>query len=254
MPLVCAVAVTTAIALLMTMTGVGRSHSSAPRVAASRLGERLVAAHDVNSAPAAVVRDPEEAQSFPEPSSAPPHARAAAPERAASGVSPGAPSDAEVRRELRQLEAWQRGQRHRTLGAGQGGSVGGDGTIEAAPDAPTAIARVIAGGNAIATFPYRFGGGHASFVDDAYDCSGSVSYALAAGGLLSRPLTSGGLEHWGAAGRGRWLTVYASAGHTYMYVNGVRFDTSGRSGVFGSRWQHAARSNAGFVARHWPGL
>lgn len=202
----------------------------------------------------ALVRDPEEAQSFPQPASAPPHARAADPSQAGSLVSPGAPSDAEVRRELKQLEEWKRTQGRQAAAAGRGGSIGGDGTIEAPPDAPAVIARVIAGGNAIATFPYRFGGGHGSFVDDTYDCSGSVSYALAAGGLLARPLASGELAHWGAPGRGRWLTVYANAGHTYMYVNEVRFDTSGRSGVLGSRWQNAARSNAGFVARHWPGL
>ena len=67
-------------------------------------------------------------------------------------------------------------------------------------------------------------------------------------------MTSGQLENWGVPGPGRWITVYANAGHTYMYVNGMRFDTSGRSGIFGSRWQPAARTNVGFVARHWPGL
>ena len=80
--------------------------------------------------------------------------------------------------------------------------------------------KVVAGANAIADFPYVFGGGHASFVDNAYDCSGSVSYALAAGGLLSAPETSGELESWGAPGPGRYITVYANAGHTYMYVDG----------------------------------
>ena len=99
-----------------------------------------------------------------------------------------------------------------------------------------------------------FGGGHGSFVDSAYDCSGSVSYALAAGGLLSAPVTSGELERWGAPGPGRYITVFANAGHTYMYVDGVRYDTSGRSGIYASRWQVAARDNGGFVARHWPGL
>jgi hypothetical protein len=116
------------------------------------------------------------------------------------------------------------------------------------------VARVIAAGNAIANFPYRWGGGHASFVDNAYDCSGSVSYALAAAGLLGAPVTSGQLMQWGAPGPGKWISVMASDGHTYMYVAGLRFDTSGRSGPFGSRWQAAARSNAGFVVRHWPGL
>ena len=86
---------------------------------------------------------------------------------------------------------------------------------------------MIAGANEIADFPYVFGGGHASFVDNAYDCSGSVSYALAAGGLLSAPETSGELESWGAPGPGRYITVLANAGHTYMYVNGMLYNTAG---------------------------
>jgi cell wall-associated NlpC family hydrolase len=113
---------------------------------------------------------------------------------------------------------------------------------------------MVAGGNAIATFPYRLGGGHGSFVDNAYDCSGSVSYALAAAGLLDAPLTSGELMKWGAPGPGRWMTVYANPGHVFMIVGGIRFDTSGRSGLRGSRWQPAQRTISGFVARHWPGL
>ncbi|MEA2374370.1 MAG: peptidoglycan DL-endopeptidase CwlO, partial [Thermoleophilaceae bacterium] len=125
----------------------------------------------------------------------------------------------------------------------------------AAPRAPPdRVARVIAGGNEIADFPYIWGGGHGSFVDNGYDCSGSVSYALAAGGMLRSPLTSGALAHWGAPGRGKWITIYANGGHVYMYVAGLRFDTSGRSGPRGSRWQAAARPNGGFVARHPPGL
>ncbi len=114
---------------------------------------------------------------------------------------------------------------------------------------------MISGANAIADFPYVYGGGHASFVDNAYDCSGSVSYALAAGGLLSSPLTSGDLEQWGVAGPGKYITVYANAGHTFMFIDGLRYDTSGRSGVFGTRWQvGVGHEQGGFVARHWPGL
>ena len=75
-----------------------------------------------------------------------------------------------------------------------------------------------------------------SFVDHAYDCSGSVSYALAAAGLIGAPETSGQLEHWGAPGPGRYLTVFANAGHTFMYVDGVWFDTAGRSGPYSTRW------------------
>src|SRR5262249_45169473 len=80
------------------------------------------------------------------------------------------------------------------------------------------VARVVAGANQIATTPYVWGGGHASFNSSGYDCSGSVSYALAAGGLLSSPLDSTGLESWGLPGPGRRITVYANAVHAYMYV------------------------------------
>ena len=114
--------------------------------------------------------------------------------------------------------------------------------------------RVIAGGNAIADFPYIWGGGHASFVANGYDCSGSVSYALAAGGLLAAPLVSGELASWGEPGPGRWITIYATAGHTFMYVDGVWFDTAGRSGPYASRWLVSTPSLAGYAVRHPPGL
>src|SRR5437763_7065973 len=42
--------------------------------------------------------------------------------------------------------------------------------------APVAVRRVIAAGNSLQTFPYRYGGGHAAFKDKAYDCSGTVSF------------------------------------------------------------------------------
>ena len=59
---------------------------------------------------------------------------------------------------------------------------------------------------------------------------------------------------WGAPGPGAWITVYANGGHTFMTVAGLRFDTSGRTGPRGTRWQPYMRSTAGFVARHPPGL
>ena len=163
-----------------------------------------------------------------------------------------------MREELAQMQAVERAARRkaqlRLQAVPGGGSIGGNGTIPIPAGVPEVVQRVIAGANAIADFPYVFGGGHGSFVDSAYDCSGSVSYALAAGGLLDRPLTSGELEHWGAPGPGKWITVYANAGHTFMYVGGLRFDTSGRDGPLGSRWQTAPRSLAGFTVRHFPGL
>jgi cell wall-associated NlpC family hydrolase len=201
------------------------------------------------------IRDTEAAQAFPEPGASD-HQLAESPTEVATNAaatddapSPGAPSDAQVRRELRQLERYQRRARQvRSIDTGPGG-------LARAPDgAPSPIADVIAGGNAIATFPYRLGGGHGSFTDNAYDCSGSVSYALAAAGMVDAPLTSSELMSWGAPGRGRWLTVYANPGHVYMAVGNLRFDTSGRAGRRGSRWQTAQRLPGGFEARHWPGL
>ena len=144
---------------------------------------------------------------------------------------------------------------HHLLTPATGGfSIGGNGTIPIPSGVPEAVQRVVAGGNAIADFPYIWGGGHASFVADGYDCSGSVSYALAAGGLLSSPLVSGELANWGDAGPGRWITIYANAGHTFMSVDGVWFDTAGRSGPYASRWLVATPSLAGYSVRHPPGF
>jgi cell wall-associated NlpC family hydrolase len=180
-----------------------------------------------------------------------PKARSPHSASATTGISPGAPSDAEVRRELKQLQQYQSGA---GLVAGALAKLGSNGLAQAPRSAPAVVRRVIAGGNEIADFPYIWGGGHGSFVDNGYDCSGSVSYALAAAGLLKSPLTSGAFMRWGAPGPGRWITIEASNGHVYMYVAGLRFDTSGRSGPRGSRWQTARRSNAGFVAVHPPGF
>ena len=132
--------------------------------------------------------------------------------------------------------------------------VSGGGHAQTPIGAPDVIGRIISGGNAIAKFPYIWGGGHGSFVDSGYDCSGSVSYALAAAGLLDSPLVSGQFARWGAPGPGKWVTIYANDGHVFMYVAGLRFDTSGRDGPFGSRWQTAPRSLAGFEVRHPVGL
>jgi len=117
---------------------------------------------------------------------------------------------------------------------------------------PIRVRRVIAAASRIAHKPYRYGGGHASFRDSGYDCSGSVSYALHGGGLLTSPLDSSALMSYGAPGPGRWVTVYAHPGHTYLVVNGRRFDTSGQG--TGSRWQWESRSAAGYTVRHPPGL
>jgi hypothetical protein len=118
---------------------------------------------------------------------------------------------------------------------------------------PVAVHRAIAAANRIAGMPYRYGGGHRTFSDSGYDCSGSVSYVLHGAGRLGSPLDSSSLMSYGVSGRGRWITVYANPGHAYMVIRGRRYDTTGRS-QSGSRWQHDHRSTAGYVARHPPGL
>jgi len=115
-----------------------------------------------------------------------------------------------------------------------------------------AVARVIAAANEIATTPYVWGGGHGGR-SGGYDCSGSLSYALAAAGLVNGSLTSSGFMSWGEPGPGRRITVYANPGHAFMVVDGRRYDTSALRGG-GTRWSSSMRSTAGFVARHPPGL
>jgi len=158
---------------------------------------------------------------------------------------------------LKSLEAKAAAQAARaavTHNAAVGGiAVNTGGMVQPPAGAPAAVAQVIAAGNAIATLPYIWGGGHGSFHASGYDCSGSVSYALAAAGLLSSPLDSTGFESWGDPGPGQWITVYANAGHAFMVVAGWRFDTTALAET-GTRWTRTMRSTAGFVARHPPGL
>ena len=128
------------------------------------------------------------------------------------------------------------------------------GVALAPPDAPEAVKGAIDAANTIIGRPYVWGGGHASFYSQGYDCSGSVSFALFGGGLIPRPLTSGELEGWGAPGPGKWITVYANAGHTFAEIAGLRWDTVGDEQGTGPRWHLATTDTSGFVVRHPPGL
>jgi membrane-bound lytic murein transglycosylase B len=123
--------------------------------------------------------------------------------------------------------------------------------LAAAPaSAPPAIKAAIAAANSIATTPYVWGGGHASFYSYGYDCSGAVSFALYGAGLLDTPLTSGSLESYGEPGPGKWITIYANATHTYMVIAGLRWDTVGDAEGTGPRWHAEPPYPEGFVVRH----
>jgi cell wall-associated NlpC family hydrolase len=140
----------------------------------------------------------------------------------------------------------------RDLG-GESTSILLNGVALAPPDAPEAVKNVINAANTLVGQPYVWGGGHASWYSNGYDCSGSVSFALFGGGMIPRPLTSGDLEGWGAPGPGKWITVYANAGHTFAEIAGLRWDTVGDAQGTGPRWHLAPASGAGFVVRHPPG-
>lgn len=165
---------------------------------------------------------------------------------------------ADVRQQISGLRTRQRQEAARAARIAREAVVSGigvntGGLAQPPAGAPAAVAKVMAAGNAIAGLPYVYGGGHASFQASAYDCSGSVSYALAAAGLVSSPMVSGAFVSWGEPGPGKYITTYANAGHMFMVVAGWRFDTTAlRSG--GTRWTRATRSTAGLVARHPPGL
>jgi cell wall-associated NlpC family hydrolase len=155
----------------------------------------------------------------------------AAPQPAAGGITPGAPVS--------------------TVG---GASAKLTGVSALAPTvAPPEVVAAIAAANEIVGLPYKWGGGHGSFEDDGYDCSGAVSHVLNAVGALDDPLDSTGLKRWGERGKGDWITVYANRGHAYVVIAGLRFDTSGRGGQ-GPRWRKESRSSSGFTARHPEGL
>ncbi|MGZ4270952.1 MAG: NlpC/P60 family protein [Solirubrobacteraceae bacterium] len=139
------------------------------------------------------------------------------------------------------------------LAPGDKAQVGSDGLAIAPANAPDQVKAIIAAGNTIAKTPYKYGGGHGSWDDSGYDCSGSVSYALHGAGLLDQSMPSGGFMDWGDAGPGQWVTLYAKSSHIFMVVAGLRFDTSGRS-TAGTRWQADMRSGDGYSVRHPTGL
>lgn len=119
---------------------------------------------------------------------------------------------------------------------------------------PAPVMRAIVAGNQIAGRPYKFGGGHRSFMDTGYDCSGTVSYVLHGAGLLSSPGTSSSLRSYGKSGEGKYITVYSRDGHTFIIVAGLRLDTGYNGERKGPRWSTKSRPMKGYVARHPPGL
>ena len=128
-----------------------------------------------------------------------------------------------------------------------------------APDqAPDPVKQAIWAANQIVGMPYRLGGGHKlGFIDRAYDCSGTVSFAMHGAGLLAAPRDSSSFLRYGVAGKGQWITVYTNPGHAFAVIAGLRLDTSAAgdpAGGSGPRWRPNLRSTRGYRARHPLGL
>jgi cell wall-associated NlpC family hydrolase len=145
---------------------------------------------------------------------------------------------------------------------GSGPSVSGsravlrNGVAYAPSLAPANVKAAIWAANTLRHKPYVWGGGHGSFDDRGYDCSGTVSFALHGGGLLAAPLPSTDFRRYGERGRGRWITIYSRSGHTFAMIAGLRLDTTDfRSGGNDApRWHADGRDTRGFEARHPIGM
>jgi hypothetical protein len=131
------------------------------------------------------------------------------------------------------------------------------GKAAAPKNAPLAVKRAIWAANQLRGKPYRYGGGHKSFDDRGYDCSGTISYVLGAAALISSPMSSTEFRSYGDRGTGKWITIYAREGHTFAVIAGLRLDTTPYdryTGKWAPRWQTIYRPRRGFDARHPVGL
>lgn len=131
-----------------------------------------------------------------------------------------------------------------------------NGVAYAPSRAPQNVKSAIWAANTLRRKPYIWGGGHGSFYDRGYDCSGTVSFALHGAGLLSAPIPSSDLMRYGERGRGRWMTIYSRPGHTFAMIAGLRLDTTdlGHGGDVGPRWYVDGRDTGSYVARHPVGM
>jgi hypothetical protein len=129
-----------------------------------------------------------------------------------------------------------------------------NGYAVAPPIAPFLVREAIDAGNELVGKPYRYGGGHHNFYDTAYDCSGAVSFVLHSIGRMNTPTPSNELRRYAEGGPGSWITVYASQGHSFLVVAGLRFDTGYAGGNHGPQWLTRSRPADEYVMRHPDGL
>lgn len=121
---------------------------------------------------------------------------------------------------------------------------------------PPEIYYAVLAANRLQGKPYKWGGGHQSFLDTGYDCSGSTSHVLMSAGLLDRPITSSAFMKYGRPGPGRYITIYARSGHVFMEICGLRLDAGGSPSrdQRGPLWRTTSRDTDGWAVRHPPGF
>ena len=97
-------------------------------------------------------------------------------------------------------------------------------------------------------------------LQDGNDAMALLDVILNAGGVFgTTSITSGGFMTWGDPGPGKWVTIYAHAGHVFSEIAGLRndtgrYDTGSNAAESGPRWRLGPRPKTGFVVRHPPGL
>jgi hypothetical protein len=137
--------------------------------------------------------------------------------------------------------------------------INADGTATAPAGAPPVVQEAVAAANRIIDTSYCYAGGHGSWQSSCYDCSGTVSYVLHGAGLLPSPEDSTGFESYGAAGPGKWITIYADSAHAFMVIAGRAFDTADFGGPnipggTGPRWRSNPTGNladgGNYIERH----
>jgi peptidoglycan hydrolase-like protein with peptidoglycan-binding domain len=142
-------------------------------------------------------------------------------------------------------------------------AINSDGTATLPAGAPAAVQAMVTSADQILNTSYCVGGGHGRWKSSCYDCSGSVSYVLHGAGLLSSSEDSTGLESYGQAGPGKWVSIYSDPSHAFIVIAGIAFDTANYGGPNipsgdGPRWRSNPLGNLAdgghYIVRHPPGL
>jgi hypothetical protein len=138
--------------------------------------------------------------------------------------------------------------------------------------APVVVQAMLVAGNELQSLPYGPGGHPDPRGAFEEDCSSTINYVLYRSGIRAiseivreNPLAQD-YVHWGVAGPGRWVTLYATTSptdHVFAVIAGLRLDTSHNGtdtgpnrNEDGPRWRILDRIPgwAHWSVRHPPGL